>query len=287
MPELPDVEVLKRALLKFIVNSTIKRVKINNDNLRYKLPKNFKHVITNKRIIKINRRSKYLLIIFSDNSCLLIHLGMSGFIYLQKLKKKLINTSFYYKKNILKKHNHVTMYLNSDFILVYNDIRRFGFMKYFRKQFVYKNNFLSKLGPEPLSKKFNVKYLKAVAKKRKINIKTFLMDQTIVSGLGNIYVNEALFYSKINPLALCNSIKEQKLIVLIKNIKKVLIKSIKFGGSSIKNYTRITGQKGSFQQKFMVYNRDNLSCKRQNCKDIIKNIRISYRSSFYCPSCQE
>ena len=88
MPELPEVEVLKRTLSKFIVNSTIKRVKINNDNLRYKLPKNFKHVITNKRIIKINRRSKYLLIIFSDNSCLLIHLGMSGFIYLQKLKKK-------------------------------------------------------------------------------------------------------------------------------------------------------------------------------------------------------
>jgi len=286
MPELPEVEVLKKTLTKFLVNSTIKKVRINNASLRYKLANNFGSKLRYKKIKNLTRRSKYLLIHFFGGDYILIHLGMTGFFYLLKPKdKKFINASFYINKKINKKHNHIIMYLKNGYNLIYNDIRRFGFMKYYKKSTRKSNIFLIKLGPEPLSKKFNASYLESLAKKRNILIKSLLMNQKIVSGLGNIYVNEALYYSKINPLLLCNKIDKKKLIVLIKNIKKILKTSIKFGGSSIKNYINIAGNKGSFQQKFKVYNRANLKCK--NCEGIIKKVKILQRATFYCNTCQK
>ena len=286
MPELPEVEVIKKTLSKFLINSIIKKVEINHTGLRYKLDSNFKFKLKYKKIKSLTRRSKYLIMNFLDGDYLLIHLGMTGFFYLLRPKdKKFINASFYISKKINNKHNHIIMHLNNGYDLIYNDIRRFGFMKFQRKNDHKYSNFLNKLGPEPLTKKFNINYLFNIAKKKNVIIKSLLMNQEVVSGLGNIYVNEALHYSKINPLLLCNKIDKKKLIILIKNIKKILKTSIKSGGSSIKNYIDIDGNKGSFQEKFKVYNRANLKCK--SCKGIIKKAKVLQRSTFYCSLCQK
>ena len=286
MPELPEVEIIKRSLFKLINNAKINDILIKNKNLRYKLPKNFSKDLVNQKILKISRRSKYLVLHF-ENKLLLIHLGMTGkLLILRKKDKSLFKTSFYYDLNILKKHNHVYFFLNNGLILIYNDVRRFGFFKLFHKKDKNKIVFLNKLGIEPFSRLFNLKYFKKLSKNRKKNIKNLLMDQTFVSGLGNIYVNEALYMSKIHPLKLCNALSTKEINFLIKNIKIILKKSIAKGGSSIKDFSNSYGESGKFQDCFKVYDRENMACSRISCKGKIKKIFISNRSSFYCDNCQ-
>jgi len=286
MPELPEIEIVKRSLFKMVNKAKIINIKINNKNLRYKLSNTFSKSLINERILGITRRSKYLIFHFSKKT-LLVHLGMTGKLLIERNNdKKIYKTSFYYDLNILKKHNHIYFKLNNDFTLIYNDVRRFGFFMLYNNLKLNEITFLRKLGLEPLSKSFNLKYFEKFIKKRKKNIKNLLMDQTFVSGLGNIYVNEALFMSRIEPLRTCKSLSKNEIRRLINNIKKVLKLSISKGGSSIKDFKNALGKSGSLQQFFYVYGRENKKCSRISCKGKIKKIQISNRSSFYCNKCQ-
>ena len=286
MPELPEIEIVKRSLFKMISKAKIIDIKINNKNLRYKIPNTFSKNLIGKKIFKVSRRSKYLIFHFKKK-LLLVHLGMSGKLLLKRIRDNTIfKTSFYYDSNILHNHNHIYFILNNGLVLIYNDIRRFGFFKLYNTTQLNKIIFLKKLGVEPFSKKFCIKYFEKFSRNRKKNIKNLLMDQTFVSGLGNIYVNEALFMSKIYPLRKCSSLNENEIKNLIFCIKKVLKLSISKGGSSIKDYRNILGKSGTFQQFFSVYGQENKNCSRISCTGKIKKIKISSRSSFYCNICQ-
>ena len=212
---------------------------------------------------------------------------MSGKLFLFKKKNsKIFKTSFYYDLNILPKHNHICFFLDNGFKLIYNDVRKFGFFKLYDHSKPNKIVFLEKLGIEPLSKKFDAKYFKNFTKNKKKNLKNLLMDQTFISGLGNIYVNEALFMTKIHPLRPCYNLNRAEMKRLILNIKSVLQLSISEGGSSIMNFKNTFGKSGYFQQLFKVYGRENKNCSRISCKGKIQKILISNRSSFYCNNCQ-
>ena len=286
MPELPEIEIIKRSLLKMINKAKIIDIKINNKNLRYKITSTFSKYLIGKRILKISRRSKYL-IFHLEKKILLIHLGMSGkLLIMRSYDKKIFKTSFHDDLNLLQKHNHIYFKLNNDLTLVYNDVRRFRFLKLYNATAMNKIIFLKKLGLEPFSKMFNVKYFKKFIKNRKKNVKSLLMDQTFVSGLGNIYVNESLFMSKIKPLRACNSLSNNEMKSIILNIRKILKFSISKGGASIKDFQNTSGKTGNFQQFFYVYGKKNKKCSRISCNGKIKKITISNRSSFYCDKCQ-
>ena len=286
MPELPDIEIVKRSLFKMINKAKIIDIKINNKNLRYKISNTFSKNLIGERILGISRRSKYLIFHFKKK-LLLVHLGMSGKLLLMRGdNNRIFKTSFYYDLNILQNHNHIYFNLNNGLVLIYNDVRIFGFFKLYNTKQLSKIMFLKKLGLEPLSKKFNIKYFEKIVQNRKKNIKNLLMDQAFVSGLGNIYVNEALFASKIYPLRTCSRLNKKEVKNLIFNIKKILKFSISKGGSSIKDYRNVLGKSGSFQQFFHVYGQENKNCSRISCKGKIKKIQISNRSSFYCNKCQ-
>ena len=287
MPELPEVEIVKRSLSRVMNKAKILQVKVYNRNLRYKIPLAFSKYLVNQKILKISRRSKYIVFHF-QKKLLLLHLGMSGKLLLMRKKdNKLFKTSFYYNLNILPKHNHIFFILNNGLILIYNDVRRFGFFKLFDNIDLNKISFLKKLGLEPFDKKFSLDYFKNFSKNRKKNVKNLLMDQTFVSGLGNIYANEVLFMSKIFPLRKSSNLNEIQIKSLILNIKKILKISISKGGSSIRDFQSISGKVGNFQQFFNVYNRENKNCSRISCKGKIKRIIVSNRSSFYCNKCQK
>ena len=286
MPELPEIEIVKRSLFKKINKAKIVNVKIYNKNLRYKIAHTLPKQLINEKILKISRRSKYLIFHFK-NKLLLAHLGMSGkFLIIRSKDKKMFKTGFYYDLDILAKHNHIHFILNNGLELIYNDVRRFGFFKLFENIKLKEITYLKKLGPEPFSVLFCIKYVQKFIKNRKKNIKNLLMDQTFVSGLGNIYVNEALFLSKIHPLRQCSNLERKSIKNLIYNIRKVLKIAINQGGSSIRDFKNVYGKSGNFQQFFNVYGQENKNCSRISCKGKIKKISISNRSSFYCNVCQ-
>ena len=288
MPELPEVEVVKKSLEEKIKNLTIKRVFINNNKLRYKINNREFYKIKGYKIISVERRSKYLLINLNQNLTILAHLGMTGKFFIIDNNNTKIKTSFYYsvEKNE-SKHDHLTLYLNKGLKLIYNDVRKFGFLRLFKNSSVYNCKHLKFLGPEPLTKKFNLSYIIKYFLNRKTSIKKVLMDQKFVSGLGNIYCNEILFLCKIIPHRIVKNINKKEIGDIIKFTKKILIKSIDQGGSSIKNFVNIEGKSGSFQQKFNVYNREKSKCNRNKCLGIIQKINISNRSSYFCSKCQK
>ena len=287
MPELPEVEVVRRSLSNFIPGLKINKVLIFNSNLRFKISKNFKKNIEKQIITSISRRAKFLLIKLKNNKVILIHFGMTGKIFIRNNKKKTTSvSSFYYNKKFKKKHNHLIFQLNNSIDLIYNDVRKFGFFKILEFDMLNFNKHIAKLGPEPLSNKFNFNYLKSKITKSKKNMKNFMMDQKYVSGLGNIYVNEILFLSSINPRKYVCKLSNEEVVNLLKNTKKILDLSIQLGGSSIRDFNSTSGQNGSFQQKFMVYNRENEPCRKKQCPGSIKKVYISNRSTFFCTKCQ-
>ena len=287
MPELPEVEIVRQSLDKKIKQKKVKKVIIRNRNLRFKIPLNFNSYLNNKKIIKVGRFSKYLIIYLSQGSYCLIHLGMSGTIHIIDNKKinKITNTSFYQSPFLPSKHNHLEIIFNN-FKVIYNDPRRFGFFQIIKDSLDLKKRF-NHLGPEPFDKKFNLKYVLAFFKEKNKNIKSFLIDQRFVSGVGNIYASEILFLSKIKPNKKVKLLNKIECNFLIKNSKKVLRNAIKKGGSSIRDFKDTHGIEGSFQDNFNVYQRENLNCKRKRCKGkIIKKI-ITNRSTFFCNFCQK
>ena len=286
MPELPEVEIVRQSLDKIIRQKKVKKVIIRNKNLRLKLPNNFKKSLENKIINKVSRFSKYLIIHLPNNEFCLIHLGMSGTIHLIKDKKKNYSTnlSFYNSPYLPKKHNHIEI-IFYNFRIVYNDPRRFGFFQLIKTNDKLKKRF-SHLGPEPFDHEFNLDYFKNFIKNKKKSVKDLLIDQKFVSGIGNIYANEILFLSRINPNKKIKLLNNKDCIQIIKNSKKILLNSIQKGGSSIRDFKNTEGTKGSFQNNFKVYPRENLYCKRIACKGKIVKIVINNRSTFFCNLCQ-
>ena len=288
MPELPEVEVVKRSLKSTINNLIIKGIKINDGNLRYKVKKHKISQIIGSKITDIKRRSKYLLFYFDTKIVMIVHLGMTGKFFVVENNGVKRKTSFYYeisKKD--EKHNRLIFLLNKKIKLIYNDVRKFGFIKLEKVKNININSHLKILGPEALSNSFDFNYFykKIIGKNR--TIKDFLMDQKIVAGLGNIYVNELLYFSKIKPSKKVKLLDDTDIRRIIRNTKYVLKKAIKYGGSSIKNFSNSTGNKGNFQHQFSVYDRKNQNCSNSDCKGVIKKIVISNRASFFCSKCQK
>jgi formamidopyrimidine-DNA glycosylase len=287
MPELPEVEIVKRSLKNKVNYKKIKKIIITNRDLRFKIQKNFENLLEGRSITNVSRFSKYIILTLDNLNYCLIHLGMSGTLHLinYKKKEKITNLSFYNSKILPKKHNHVKIKF-SNFAIIYNDPRRFGFFKLLKNKKELKKYF-QRSGPEAISSKFNFKYVKYKLIDKKKNIKNFLLDQYFVSGIGNIYANEILFYSKINPFKIAKKLSSKEIKKLIKYSKLVLNLAIKFGGSSIRDFKNAKGISGSFQNKSKVYDRENKYCLKKNCKGKIIKMFISNRSSFFCKSCQK
>ena len=287
MPELPEVEIVKQSLNKKIQQKKIKKVIIRNRNLRVKIPLNFEKLLNNKTVKKVTRFSKYLILNFNGGSFCLIHLGMSGTIHIIKKKNinKFTNTSFYSSPNLPKKHNHVEIQFK-DIKIIYNDPRRFGFLKFVdnKKELLKRFNHL---GPEPFFKTFNVKYIINYFLNKKKEIKSFLLDQNFVSGIGNIYASEILFLCKINPIKKAAKLSREECKKIISSSKRVLNKAIKKGGSSIRDFKNTQGESGSYQKEFAVYQRESLNCVRDECFGKIKKKLISNRTPFFYNICQK
>ena len=283
MPELPEVETVKRGLEEFIINESIKEVYLSKFNLRFPWPKDFVSKVVGKKIISIKRRAKYIIIGLSDNYSIIAHLGMSG--SYKVLKKGEV------QDYIILKHDHLIIDLDN-FKIVYNDPRRFGYID-LTNQDPETHKFLSSLGPEPLSNYFNADNLAETLLNKNKPIKNTLLDQNIVSGLGNIYVCEALFRSKINPKKNCSKLITSKgkprknLILLVKKINEVIKEAIEAGGSSLRDFSNTSGKMGYFQSSFNVYNRENEKCLLGSCNGVVKRIIQSGRSTFFCSKCQK
>ena len=287
MPELPEVEVVRQSLDKKIIHKKVKKVIVRNRNLRLKVPLNFSSFLKNQKIVKVDRFSKYLILNFKSGDFCLIHLGMSGTIHIINNKKKLkfTNASFYHSPILPKKHNHIELIFNS-LKVVYNDPRRFGFFELVENNKKLENRFKN-LGPEPFNLNFNLNYVFNYFKGKNKNIKTFLLDQKFVSGIGNIYASEILYASKIDPLTQVQNLSKFQLKKIIENSKKILLKAIKQGGSTIRDFKNTKGETGQFQKNLNVYGRDKKNCKKLNCLGIISKITQSNRSTFLCKKCQK
>ena len=283
MPELPEVETVKKGLEDFLVNKTIKKIYLSGLPLRFPIPDNFVSSILEKKILSIGRRAKYLLFNLSDNITIISHLGMSGSYKVLSSQES--------KDYIPKKHDHIVFEFDN-FKVVYNDPRRFGYI-FVTKKDPKDHKLIKSLGPEPMSNKFNENALAEKFYKKDRPIKNALLDQTIVSGLGNIYVCEALFRSNINPkkkikqLVYSNKSPKNSLVILANKINEVIRESISLGGSSLKDFLDTEGKMGYFQNTFSVYGREGENCVLKNCNKKIVRITQSGRSTFYCPQCQK
>ena len=286
MPELPEVEVTRRTLLKFIENKVIKNIKINNPNLRFKIPANFKKNVIGQKIIKVLRRSKYILIYLKNDYVMIAHLGMSGkFLIKNNYSKDFLKTSYYFNEFSLK-HNHIEFFFSNNLKVIYNDPRRFGFFLLDKVSKLDLNKFLNKLGPEPLGNDLKKDYLMSKTKATQRSIKTLLMDQHFISGIGNIYANEILFSAKIKPNKISSKLTLVDIERLHSSIGKVLKRALKLGGSSIKDFKSSVGLKGRFQNEFKVYDRRDLKCLRSGCSGLIARVVSQGRASFFCNECQ-
>ncbi len=285
MPELPEVETVKKGLEPYLEEAIIKDVRLNRKNLRFDFAKNFTSQLRKQQIKSLSRRGKYLIFSLKNDMNFLVHLGMSGNFIIIK------NNDAYRKI----KHCHVEFLLTTkegeEYRLLYIDPRRFGFMELFTKQS--ENKFLQNLGVEPLSNELNAQYLAKQFFAKKSEIKSALLNQKIIAGLGNIYVCEALWRAKIYPrekiahLVKKNYQPTKKLEKLSSAIKEILAKAIKAGGSTISDFHSVNEQSGYFQHYFAVYNRAGEKCSRKKCNAIIVKISQGGRSTFFCPKCQK
>ena len=287
MPELPEVEIVRKSLDKNIKQKKVKKVIVRNKNLRIRVPNTLINTLENKKIINVSRFSKYLILKTSNKRYCIIHLGMSGTIHLvwKNKNNQFTNLSFYNSPILPKKHNHIEIIFDK-FKVIYNDPRRFGFFQIIKNDKKLKDRF-KKFGPEPFNKRFNFNYVKNFFRKKDKNIKNFLLDQSFVSGIGNIYASEILFLSKINPFKKAGSLSKIECKKIIINSKKVLSKAITSGGSSIRNFKNAYGKEGNFQKEFNVYLQEGENCIRKNCKGKILKKIITNRSTFFCKYCQK
>ena len=272
MPELPEVEVVRKSLHKKIKQKKIKKVIVRNRNLRIKIPLDFESFLIGQKVIKIERFSKYLILYLSSNSYCLIHLGMSGSIRI------------YSNRPNLQKHDHFALGFQGGDWLVLCDPIRFGFVDLFCESDIESHWLLKNLGPEPLCEDFTVAYLMAQTAGKTCTIKSLLLDQTKVAGIGNIYAAEALFMARISPKRQAKTIKRSRAERLVPAIKSVLLKAIDAGGTSLRDHIQPGGEIGYFAQSLQIYGRSGDYC--VICGSTIKEMKQTGRTTFHCSLCQ-
>ncbi len=283
MPELPEVETVLRGLAPVLDGRTIIKAKVNRPDLRWPFPENMAGRISGQKISKLWRRSKYILADLSSGESLLVHLGMSGRIH---ISGDPLGT-FVHDHPAAQKHDHVVFDIDNGARITFNDPRRFGAMDLLSTDGADHHPLLRDIGPEPLSNAFNETYLIERLKGKKSAIKSVLLDQKIVAGLGNIYVCEALYRAGISPKRLAGKTAEKRLAALVPIIRQVLDEAINAGGSSLRDFRQADGELGYFQHSFNVYGREGLPCVTEGCDHVVQRIVQSGRSSFYCKNCQK
>ena len=282
MPELPEVETVKTGITPAMQGRKILRAEVKRPDLRWPFPDNFAARLEGQTVLNLRRRSKYILADLSGGETLLIHLGMSG--RMQVSGQSL--GAFHQAHAEPQKHDHVVLHMEGDVRVTFNDPRRFGAMDLIETAQETEHWLLKSLGPEPLGNGFDEKTLIEAFKGRRSPVKTALLDQRVVAGLGNIYVCEVLFRAGIHPKRAAGKISEARVATLVPIIRQVLTEAIASGGSSLRDYRQADGALGYFQHVFQVYDREGESCLNDHCHSTIARIVQSGRSTFYCPQCQ-
>ena len=288
MPELPEVETVRRGLAPAMEGERFAKVEVRRGDLRWPLPKDFASRLQGKTVEGLGRRAKYLVADLSSGDVLLMHLGMSGSFRVGKDVKPGV---YYHERSKNTSHDHVVFHMSNGATVTFNDPRRFGSMKLVPRAKLEQEPLLRALGPEPLGNEFDAGMLAKACARKKTSLKAALSDQRVVAGLGNIYVCEALFRAGLSPKRQASTIADrngkpnQRAEALVDAIKAVLMDAIEAGGSSLRDHRRADGSLGDFQHNFRVYDREGKPC--PGCKGKIKRIVQGGRSTFYCPSCQK
>ncbi|MFK5882735.1 MAG: DNA-formamidopyrimidine glycosylase [Candidatus Izemoplasma sp.] len=273
MPELPEVETVRVTLKEMIIGKTIRDIDVFYDGIIKEVSvKEFKDKLVNQTLRDIDRYGKYLIFMF-DDIALISHLRMEGKYFIKQLDEN------------RTKHEHIIFYFTDGSTLRYHDTRKFGTMNLRRLDEIYKIDPIKKLGYEPFNKLLTVAYLEEKLKKKTIAIKSALLDQTIITGLGNIYVDEVLFLSNLSPTKQSNSLTKKDLKNVINSSIKVLEKAISLGGTTIRSYTSSLGVTGRFQNELHVHTKEGEECDK--CHSTILKIRVNGRGTYYCPKCQK
>jgi len=282
MPELPEVETVRRGLDPVMTGRTILRATANRPDLRWPLPDRFAERLTGRRVLALRRRSKYILADLSEGETLIIHLGMSG----RMLIAGAMLGQFHHDLPAPQKHDHVILDMEGGARITFNDARRFGAMDLSPTDALDRHKLLAGIGPEPLGNAFDETYLTAGLAGKNTPVKAALLDQTLVAGLGNIYVCEVLHRTGISPLRKAGRISAPRVATLVPAIRTVLTEAIEAGGSSLRDYRQADGELGYFQHAFRVYGREGEPCATPGCTGTVRRVVQSGRSSFYCPLCQ-
>jgi len=288
MPELPEVETVRRGLAPAMEGARFAKVEVRRGDLRWPLPKGFAQRLHGKTVEGLGRRAKYLLADLSSGDVLLMHLGMSGSF---RVGKDAAPGKYYHERSKSTAHDHIVFHMSNGATITFNDPRRFGSMKLVQRAKLEQEPLLRALGPEPLGNEFDAAMLAEACAGKKTSLKAALSDQRVVAGLGNIYVCEALFRARLSPKRPASTIADrngkpnERAEKLVDAIKAVLKDAIEAGGSSLRDHRRADGSLGDFQHNFQVYDREGEPC--PNCKGKIKRIVQVGRSTFYCPSCQK
>ncbi len=282
MPELPEVETVRRGLLPVLEGAVIARADVNRPDLRWPLPERMSERLTGRRVLALRRRSKYILADLDSGETLLVHLGMSGRMLISGAQ---IGT-FHHDHPAPQKHDHVVLHMENGARITFNDARRFGAMDLMATDRSGEHPLLANLGPEPFGNDFNQTYLADRLKGRRAPIKATLLDQRIVAGLGNIYVAETLYRARISPLRLAGDLAEVQVHALVPIIREVLAEAIEAGGSSLRDFRQASGELGYFSKHFQVYDREGQPCETPDCTGTVTRSVQSGRSSFWCPVCQ-
>lgn len=282
MPELPEVETVRRGLLPVMEGRGILRAEVNRPDLRWPLPERMAERLTGRRIDALRRRSKYILADLDSGETLVIHLGMSGRMLIAEGQVGV----FHHDLPAAAKHDHVVLTMEGGARVTFNDARRFGMMDLWPTADLAAHPLLAGLGPEPFGNDFNETYLVERLRGRTMPVKAALLDQRVVAGLGNIYVCEVLHRARMSPERRLREVSDDKIAGLVTVSREVLAEAIEAGGSSLKDYRQADGELGYFQHSFRVYGREGQPCPREGCDGTVKRIVQSGRSSFFCPVCQ-
>ena len=294
MPELPEVETVRRGLEPAMAGQKIKKVEQRRKDLRFPFPEDFAARLTGRRITSLSRRAKYLLVDLDDGMVLICHLDMSGsFRVNEGAKGSRTPGDFHYERSTASAHDHVVFHLSNGTVITYNDPRRFGFMDLVARTDLGSHPFFRNLGLEPLGNELDGTRLAGLFRGRKAPLKAALLDQRLVAGLGNIYVCESLHRSGLSPKRAAGTLARKSGAAtpaadrLASDIRLVLEDAVKAGGSSLRDHRQTDGSLGYFQHNFRVYDREGERCPTKGCSGTIKRIVQSGRSTFYCPKCQK
>jgi formamidopyrimidine-DNA glycosylase len=282
MPELPEVETVRRGLVPSMEGQVIVRADVNRPDLRWPFPDNMAQRLTGARVTALRRRSKYLLADLDTGETLIIHFGMSGRMTVSGDPLG----QFHHDHPATQKHDHVVFHMANGARVMFNDARRFGAMDLSATNMLEDHWLIKTIGPEPLGNTFNEVYLIGKFSGKNTPVKTALLDQRIVAGLGNIYVCEVLFRAGINPKRKAGTLSRARVASLVPIVRDVLAEAIEAGGSSLKDYRQADGELGYFQHGFRAYDREGQPCTTSDCTGTIGRIVQSGRSTFYCPKCQ-